>query len=91
MEALRENRADRVQDVLDFLQSAIALDVTFSGLNNKLADGAVLTRLELLHGSGGRAHANLSAEDGRGLLLEDELNQGLTLLGNEVVALIKNI
>lgn len=91
LEASRENRADRVQKSFDFLQSAVALDVTFSGLNNKLADGAVLARLGRLDGLdelGRAAQTELRANNAGSLLLEQELNQSLAFLGNEVVALI---
>lgn len=63
METSREDRADRVQKSLDFLQSGVALDVTFSGLNNKLADGAVLARLSGLVELGRAAQSELSADN----------------------------
>jgi triphosphoribosyl-dephospho-CoA synthetase len=91
LEASRENRADRVQKSFDFLQSAVALDVTFSGLNNKLADGAVLARLGRLDGLdelGRAAQTELRANNAGSLLLEQELNQSLAFLGNEVVAFL---
>lgn len=91
LEASRENRADRVQKSFDLLQSAVGLDVTFSGLNNKFADGAVLARLGRLDGlyelDGRTAQTELRANNAGSLFLEQELNQSLAFLGNEVVAL----
>ncbi len=92
LEASRENKADRVQDSLDLLQSAVILDVTFSSLHDKLADSAVLARLSRLVDLHLRAaQAELSAKNGGSLLLEQKLNQRLTFLGNEVMALFKGI
>ena len=88
LEATRENRANRVQESLDFLQSSVALDVTFSGLDNELADSAVLARLSREDLLGRAAQTELRADDGGGLLLEQKLNQSLAFLSNEVVALL---